>query len=80
VTELDRSDRHVHLVDKTGVDELTNRRRSAADTDVWVPRTVSRILTSAFAVAQVRRPPAIADQHDRSLWPSDSPTSRSDAC
>jgi hypothetical protein len=40
---------------------------------VWVPRTVSRLLTSAFVVAQARRPPAIADQHDRSLWPSDSP-------
>jgi hypothetical protein len=26
------------------------------------------------------RRPATGDQHDRSLWPSDSPTSRSDAC
>jgi putative transposase len=34
---------------------------------LWVPRTVSRLLTSAFVVAQARRLPAIADQHDRSL-------------
>ena len=47
---------------------------------LWVPRTVSRLLTSAFVVAQAPRLPAIADQHDRSLWPSDSPTSCSDAC
>ena len=47
---------------------------------LWVPRTVSHLLTSAFVVGQARRPPAIADQHDRSLWPYDSPTSRSDAC
>ena len=46
---------------------------------LWVPRTVSRLLTSAFVVAQARRP-ATGNQHDRSLWPSDSPTSRSDAC
>jgi hypothetical protein len=37
---------------------------------LWVPRTVSRLLTSAFMVTQARRPPAIADQHDWSLWPS----------
>jgi hypothetical protein len=42
--------------------------------------TASRLLISAFVGAQARRPPAIADQHDRSLWPSDSPTSCSDAC
>ena len=61
---------------------------------VWVPRTVSRLLTSAFVVAQAcecrepchraltsisprasprRHRPALP-QHDRSPWPSDSPT------
>jgi hypothetical protein len=53
---------------------------NAANPTLWVPRTVSRLLTSAFVVAQAPRLPAIADQHDRSLWPSDSPTSCSDAC
>jgi hypothetical protein len=32
---------------------------------VWVPRTVARLLTSAFVVVQALRP-AFADQHDRS--------------
>jgi hypothetical protein len=32
---------------------------------LWVPRTVSRLLTSVFVAAQARRPPAIADEHDR---------------
>jgi hypothetical protein len=38
-----------------------------ASYDLWVPRTVSHLLTSAFVVGQARRPPAMADQHDRSL-------------
>jgi hypothetical protein len=47
---------------------------------LWVSRTVSRLWTRAFAVAQadVYRP--IADQHGRPLWPFDSPTSCSEVC
>jgi hypothetical protein len=39
----------------------------SAHSGLWVPTTVSHVLTCAFVVARVRRPPAIADQHDRSL-------------
>ena len=62
-------------------DDMTPATTPAAGlTTVWVPRTVSRLLTSASVVAQAQRPLAIADQHDRSLWLSASSTSCSDAC
>jgi DDE superfamily endonuclease len=41
---------------------------------VWVPRTVSRSLISAFMAGRPRRHRLQAAQHDRSLWPSDSHT------
>jgi len=41
---------------------------------VWVPRTVSRSLISAFMAGRPRRHRLQAAQHDRPLWPSDSHT------
>jgi hypothetical protein len=43
-----------------------------ADPRLWVPRTVSGSLISAFDAGRRRRPRQA--QHDRSLWPSDSST------
>ena len=51
----------------------------AVDT-VWVPRTVSWRLTSAFANQPTSRSWSAAAQHDRLLWPSDSPICCSPAC
>jgi glycine/D-amino acid oxidase-like deaminating enzyme len=64
----------IELQNSLGVDSRRLRRRG-----VWVPRTVSRVLTSGFAVAQVRRPPPRPISMIGSMWPSDSPTSCSDA-
>ena len=47
---------------------------------VWVPRTVSRPLISAFAASRPRSHSSRAAQHDRSPWLSDSRTWRSPAC
>jgi hypothetical protein len=41
---------------------------------VWVPRTVSRPLISAFAASQPRSHGSEAAQQDRSPWPFDSRT------
>ena len=41
---------------------------------LWVPRTVSRPLISAFAASRPHHHGPEAAQHDRPLWPSDSPT------
>ncbi len=45
---------------------------AAALWTLWVPRTVSGSLISAFDAGRRRRPRQA--QHDRSLWPSDSST------
>ena len=41
---------------------------------LWVPRTVSPSLASAFAARRPQRHRRRRDQHDRSMWPSASPT------
>ena len=41
---------------------------------LWVPRTVSRPLISAFAASRPRSHGSQAAQQDRTLWPFDSPT------
>ena len=38
---------------------------------VWVPRTVSRVLTSAFVVARARRPPVRRDPRSQQKGPAD---------
>ena len=53
--------------------DLTKREgegKTDADT-VWVPRTVSRLLTSAFVVARARRPPVRRDPRLQQKGPSD---------
>jgi hypothetical protein len=47
---------------------------------VWVPRTVSQPLISAFAAGDLKGHGPQPAQHDRPLWPSDSPTCCSPAC
>ena len=42
--------------------------------DLWVPRTVSRSLISAFAAGRPQHHRPGPAQHDRQLWPSDSRT------
>ena len=41
---------------------------------LWVPRTVSRSLISAFMAGRPHRHRPEAVQHDHPLWPLDSPT------
>jgi hypothetical protein len=41
---------------------------------LWVPRTVSPSLISAFVAGRPHRHRPEAAQHDRLLWPSDSST------
>ena len=41
---------------------------------LWVPRTLTQSLISAFTAGRPRRPPSRGSQHDRPLWPSDSST------
>ena len=50
----------------------TRRRRTLHR--LWVPRTVSRPLISAFAASRPRGHGPQPAQHDRSLWLFDSPT------
>jgi putative transposase len=57
--------------------ETRERRRQA---NLWVPRTVSRPLVSAFAAGRPRGHGPQPAQHDRPLWPSDSPICCSPAC
>jgi hypothetical protein len=60
--------------------DLLLRQASLPGMILWVPRTVSRPLISAFAASRPRSNSSQAAQHDRSPWHFDSLTWRSPAC
>ena len=57
----------------------TDRALIAALT-LWVPRTASRPLSSAFGASPALQYSSQGHEHDRALWCSDSCTWRSAAC
>jgi hypothetical protein len=75
VTELTD---YLDVIDRldAAIGPIKQRRRG----HMWVPRTVSRPLISAFAVSQPRIHSSQAAQHARSPWPFDSHTWYSPAC
>jgi hypothetical protein len=59
---------------------LLSMARKLARRCLWVPRTASRPLTSAFSISQPRSQGPQPAQHDRPLWPLDSPLCCSPVC
>ena len=68
------ADRDRHPLSPAGPWTTTGGRPQAAPGLVWVPRTVTRPLISAFAAGRPRSHGSQAAQHDLPLWPSDSRT------
>ena len=73
---LSSSPLKIHEPRVTGVSPPPTDRRQRQKTAkherrLWVPRTVSRLLTSAFVVARARRPPVRRDLRLQQKGPAD---------